>query len=195
MPIPFAVFRRPAQGLDPLPVAMTGIRAGERVLQVGGDDPALAGLLAGKPGLNGHTVVVVATEALAGPVTKAAAEAGALVDIQTAGLDAASLEDQSFDLVVVHGRKGLLASLDAAARTALLRRCHRALRPGGRLVAIESGTPVGLSALLRSRPAAEADYQTAGGPMTALREAGFSAVRVLGDREGYLFTEGIRPAS
>ncbi len=54
--------RRPVAGQDPLPVSMTGARAGERVLQVGGDDPALAGLLAAKPGLNGHAAIVVATE-------------------------------------------------------------------------------------------------------------------------------------
>ncbi len=176
-------------------MAMTGVRSGERVLQVGGDDPALAGLLAAKPGLNGQAAVVVANEAQAGPVRKATAEAGALVDIHVSALETAGIDEGSFDLVVVHGRKGLLSSLDPAGRTAILRACHRALRPGGRLVAIESGTPVGLSALLRSRPAADADYQATGGPAAALQQAGFTAVRVLGDREGYLFTEGIRAAS
>jgi SAM-dependent methyltransferase len=187
--------RRPVAGQDPLPVSMTGVRAGERVLQVGGDDPALAGLLAAKSGLNGHAAIVVATEAQAGLVRKATAEAGALVDIQTSAIEASAIDDGSFDLVVVHGRKGLLSSLTPEARTRVLRVCHRALRPGGRLVAIEAGTPVGLSALLRARPAADADYQAAGGPAASLQQAGFSAVRLLGDREGYLFTEGIRPAS
>lgn len=187
--------RRPATGQDPLPVAMTGVRSGERVLQVGGDDPALVGLLAAKPGLNGHAAVVVASEAQAGPVRKATAEAGALVDIHVSALESAAIDEGSFDLVVVHGRKGLLSSLDPSARTALLRNCYRALRPGGRLVAIESGTPEGLSAMLRSRPAADAAYQAAGGPAASLQQAGFTAVRTLGDREGYSFTEGIRPAS
>ncbi len=200
MPIPFLPFRRPAPGTDPFPVAMTGVRAGERVLQVGGDDPALAGLLAAKPGLNGHAAVVVASEAQAEAVRKATVEAGALVDIQVSPLDGAggfgaAIDGGSFDLVVVHGRKGLLSSLAPEARTGLLRACHRALRPGGRLVVVDAGTPEGLMARLRSRPAAEDEYRTTGGPTAALHQAGFSAARVMGDREGYLFTEGVRPAA
>lgn len=180
---------------------MTGVRAGERVLQVGGDDPALAGLLAAKPGLNGHAAVVVATEAQAADVRKATIEAGALVDIQVSPLDGAgagfgtAIDAGSFDLVVVHGRRGLLSSLGPAARAGLLRHCHGALRPGGRLVVVDAGTPEGLMARLRTRPASEAEYRSTGGPAAALQEAGFSAVRVMGDREGYLFTEGVRPAA
>jgi SAM-dependent methyltransferase len=211
MPIPFLPFRRPASGTDPFPVAMTGVRTGERVLQVGGDDPVLAGLLAAKPGLNGHAALVVASEAHADAVRKATE--GTLVDIHVTPLDGAGpggagqsgagssgtglgggIEAGSFDLVVVHGRKGLVSSMPPEARANLLRACHRALRPGGRVVIVDAGTPQGVMARLRPAPASEATYRESGGPATALTQAGFSAVRAIGDREGYLFTEGVRPA-
>ncbi len=187
--------RRPAEGTDPLPVAMTGARAGERVLQVGLDDRALTARLAAKSGLNGHAAVVVPSEAQADQARKAAAEAGALVDVRVGAVESTAFEGPGFDLVVIHSHKGWLGSMTPAARADAIRGCLAALRPGGRLVAIEAGAPEGLSALLRSRPAGDAEYQDAGGTAAVLQAAGFSAVRVLGEREGYRFTEGIRPTA
>ena len=42
--------------IEPLPVTMSAVRMGERVLQVGLDDPALASTLAGKAGLSGSAI-------------------------------------------------------------------------------------------------------------------------------------------
>ncbi len=65
-------------------------------------------------------------------------------------LDALPFEPDAFDVVVVHGGSGFLTALTPEARTAALREWHRVLRTGGRIVIIESGTPVGLSSFFRS---------------------------------------------
>jgi hypothetical protein len=74
----------------------------------------------------------------------------------------------------------------------MLREARRVLRPGGRLVSIEAGTATGLTSVLRSAPAAQSAYDASGGTPAALKEAGFAAVRDLGDREGLKFAEGLR---
>ena len=48
--------------LERLPVAMTGVRMGERALQLGIEDPSLVGAIAAKVGLSGHAVIVVRDE-------------------------------------------------------------------------------------------------------------------------------------
>ncbi len=54
--------RRSTHARDPLAVAMSGVRLGERVLQVGVDDARLVGLIAAKTGLSGSAACVVADE-------------------------------------------------------------------------------------------------------------------------------------
>ena len=65
--------------------------------------------------------------------------------------------------------------------------------PGGRLVVIEAGPADGggLGGLLGRRRADP--YVEAGGAVPALEAAGFRPVRVLGEREGYRFIEGLKP--
>ena len=55
--------RKPARELEPLPIAMSGVRMGERALQIGLDNPALAGAIAAKVGLSGTAAIVVTTDA------------------------------------------------------------------------------------------------------------------------------------
>lgn len=176
--------------LELLPVAMAGVRMGERALQIGIDDPALAGAIAAKVGLSGHAAIAVRDAEAAAKARAAAAKAGALVDLQVTELHSLPFAADAFDAIVVHSKGGLLASLDAAARVALLRESHRVLRTGGRLVVIEAGARGGVGALLgRPQPGA---YAAAGGAATALTTAGFRAARVLAEREGYTFTEGLK---
>jgi hypothetical protein len=66
------------------------------------------------------------------------------------------------------------------------------LRPGGRVVAIEAGKRSGLGALLRPVPASQVSYDQTGGTVASLEQGGFAPVRILGDREGLKFTEGLR---
>ena len=102
--------------IDPLAVSMSGVKLGERLLQVGVDDAALAGLLASKTGLSGSAAHAVSTDAEAVRVNRGAKKAGVLVEVRVTPLDQLPYEAASFDVVVVHSAAGQLASADAAAR-------------------------------------------------------------------------------
>jgi SAM-dependent methyltransferase len=178
--------------IDPLAVSMAGVKLGERLLQIGIDDAALTGQLAVKTGLSGTAAHVVSNDREAVQVQRGAKKAGVLVEVRVGVLDRLPFDDGAFDLVVLHSAGGQLASTASDARVSVLRDARRVLRPGGRLLAIEPGTATGLRSMLRSVPAAQAAYDGAGGTPAALREAGFTAVRDLGDREGLKFAEGLK---
>ena len=193
-------FLRSTVGLEPLPLVMSGVRAGERLLQVGLEDVALAGVMAAKVGLNGLAGFAVTTSREADSARAVAAKAGVLAEVHL--IDLTSAQDGpaeigvgAFDVVVVHGRNGLIAAIDSEARSRALRRCRQALRPGGRLLAIDAATPRGVGGWLRGGPAPNANYEATGGAEAALAQAGFGSVRVLAERDGYKFTEGLRPTS
>jgi ubiquinone/menaquinone biosynthesis C-methylase UbiE len=177
---------------EPLPIKMSGIRMGERLVQIGVDDPKLLAAMALKIGLSGSTSVVVADEAAATRARSGAAAAGALIDLHVSSLDALPLDNQAFDVAVVHSVGGLLQSLSQQARAdRVLREAHRVLRHGGRVIAIEAGPKSGLAGIIRPyRP--DAAYEAAGGAVAALQAGGFKPVRVLWEREGYRFTEGLK---
>ena len=73
--------RQSTVGREPLAIAMSGVRMGERLLQIGMDAPAVSSLLAAKPGLSGQSSMVVADEATAAQARRAVEQTGALVDI------------------------------------------------------------------------------------------------------------------
>lgn len=176
---------------EPLPVAMSGVRMGERALQIGIDDPAVAGALAARVGLSGHAAMALTDESGAAKARAVAAKVGALVDVQVAPLHALPFDDNAFDVIVVHGLSGLISSLDGSARIAALRECARVLRPGGRIVIVEWGPRAGLGSLVRPQRTDKA-YDDSGGAARALAAAGFRASRVLAEREGYRFSEGMK---
>lgn len=176
---------------DPLAVTMSGVRMGERLLQVGVDDPALAGALVAKVGLSGHAVIAAPDAASADRARAGAAEAGGLADVQVTSLRQLPFNGGDFDAIVIHSRSGLLQSLPQTERAQLLRECRRVLRPGGRIVAIENGERTGLAAVLKGGAKAYPEYEAAGGTTAALDAAGFRPVRLLADRDGYRFTEGL----
>jgi SAM-dependent methyltransferase len=171
---------------------MSGIRMGERLLQIGIDDPKLLAAMALKIGLSGSTSVVVSDEAAATRARSGAAGAGALIDLHVGSLDALPFDNEAFDVAVVHGVGGLLPSLAKQARAdRVLRETNRVLRHGGRVLAIEAGPKRGLAGIIRRyRP--DAAYEASGGTVAALQAAGFKPVRVLWEREGFRFTEGLR---
>ena len=186
------MFLRKSRVGDPLPMTMAGVRMGERVLQIGIDDERLVGAIAAKVGLSGHAAMAVAGEADAARARHSAAEASSLLDVQVAPLDVLPFTADAFDVVVVHSVTGLIASLAEPTRAGLFRECHRVLRHGGRLVTIEAGARTGLAGLLRPGAKTGAAYQTAGGASAVIEGAGFKPVRLLADREGYRFTEGLK---
>jgi ubiquinone/menaquinone biosynthesis C-methylase UbiE len=177
---------------EPLPVTMTGVRMGERVLQIGLADARLTSMLAAKPGLSGHAALVVADDATADRARAVAAEAGLLVDVHVAPMHALPIPDHSFDVVIVHDAAGVLGPLAAPARTQAMADSARVLRGGGRLIALEAGTATGIRALLHRTPPPDPAYEASGGTAAVLQTAGFRAVRVLADRDGYRFIEGLK---
>src|SRR5512139_2209337 len=96
------MFLRKAKRREPVPITMSGVRMGERLLQVGIDDAAVAGAIAAKVGLSGSAAAIVSDAASATQMQAAAFEASVLVDVQTAPLDHMPFADAAFDVVVVH---------------------------------------------------------------------------------------------
>ncbi len=173
--------------LERLPVAMSGVRMGERALQVGIDDRALAGSIAAKVGLSGQAAFAVATENEAARARAAAAAAGVLADVQILSAATLPFDAEAFDAIIAHAGDRSLPSLGDPAAQPLLRECYRVLRSGGRMIVIEGGAR-GIGALLRPRPR----FLDPGAAVAALTTAGFRAVRPLAEREGYRFTEGLK---
>jgi ubiquinone/menaquinone biosynthesis C-methylase UbiE len=97
-----------------------------------------------------------------------------------------------FDVVVVNSVGGLLASLADNTQAGLFRECYRVLRQGGRLITIEAGARTGLSALWRPGGKPDVGNPNAGDVSPMLGAAGFKPVRLLADREGLRFTEGLK---
>jgi SAM-dependent methyltransferase len=185
-------FLRKARETESLPIKMSGLRMGERLLQIGVDDPGLLAAMALKVGLSGSTTVAVSDEAGGARARDGAAAAGALIDLHVTSLESLPFESDAFDVVVVHGVNGLVRSLNSRAGTQpVLREARRVLRHGGRIIVIEAGPKSGLAGIIKPyRP--DASYEAAGGSAAALETAGFRPVRLLWEREGYRFTEGLK---
>jgi ubiquinone/menaquinone biosynthesis C-methylase UbiE len=178
--------RQSTVGREPLAIAMSGVRMGERLLQIGIDTPPVTGLLGAKPGLSGESSIVVSDEATAARARKAVSETGALVNVVVHALDALPFDNGSFDVVIVHNRTGQLAARINDLQA--LGECRRVLRSGGRVVVLDKGSPSGLTAIFQSRT----DQGNPEATIRGLEGAGFRAVRMLGDRDGYRFVEGLK---
>ncbi len=185
------MFLRRASKTDPLPVTMSGVRMGERLLQIGIDDRTLPGAIAAKVGLSGTVVMAVKDEREAVLARQAASDAGVLADVQVGRLPSVDAPDDAFDLAVIHSMRGLLAESGEPERLALIRECRRVLRPGGRILVVESGPREGVAAWLRPHRE-NVSYVAAGGSVAALEAGGFRPVRLLAERDGYRFVEGLR---
>jgi len=184
--------RRSAVDREPLAVTMSGVRLGERALQIGLDDPNVAGILAARPGLSGQSAMAVADETSAEKARRAVADSGAFVEITVTPLEGLPFPDGAFDVAIIHNRADLLTTLGTARSTRVLGECKRVLRVGGRVVVLETGTPSGLGAIFRSRTAPSEESGGGNSTTRGLEAAGFRAVRTLGDRDNYRFVEGMK---
>ena len=169
--------RRRGASMDPLQVSMTGVRMGERFLQIGCNDKSLLAGLAAKVGLSGTAVVAAFNANEAKLAESIARKVGALIDVKDIQDGHGwPIEDSAFDMVVVDDTAEGFVDLDDPVT--VLRNSLRALRPGGR---IEVVTPV-----KNAHP--PIDFQK------LLTEAGFKPVRILAETNGLRFVEGLRTA-
>jgi hypothetical protein len=161
------------RSMDPLQVSMTGVRMGERFLQIGCDDRALIGGLAAKVGLSGVAAAVVFSDEGAALARRAGEKVGALIDVQQTSPSSITVEPGAYDLVVVDDTAGSFARLDDGQRRRCLASAMEAARVGGRIEVIERVAQA-------SRSEAE------------LTQAGFKPVRVLAETDRWRFVEGLK---
>jgi hypothetical protein len=172
------------RNMDPLHVSMTGVKMGERFVMIGCDDRALLAGLASKVGLSGVSSVAVLDDAGAERAGAVGRKIGALIDVRPIEGTTLSFESDSVDMVVVDDTRGTFAALSADQRSGLLREARRLVRAGGRVEVVE-GAGGGLFGGSVTRPAG---YDIA----QDLAAAEFKPVRVLAERDGFRFVEGLR---
>jgi ubiquinone/menaquinone biosynthesis C-methylase UbiE len=178
------------RAMDPLQVAMTGVRMGEKYLQVFCSDMTLTRGLAAKAGLSGEAALAAPDDSHAARARTAAAKEGVLIDVKVGGISDLAWPDAAFDMVVVDDTAGSFANLDAGDREALLAAVRRVLRSGGRIELIER---IG-GGFLGSAPAVPPAYASGGGAEGAFKSAGFKPVRTLAEKDGFRFVEGLKGA-
>jgi ubiquinone/menaquinone biosynthesis C-methylase UbiE len=166
------------RAMDPLQVSMTGVRMGERFLQIGCHDRALLSGLAAKVGLSGAAAVAALDETDAKNAAAVGRKIGALIDVHDVDEGRTwPFEAAQFDMVVVDNTFDTFG--ESEQKATILSNAYRALRPGGRVEVIER---------LKSKVPGY-DIQ---GDLTA---AGFKPVRLLAEHDGFRFIEGLRSHS
>jgi len=175
-----------------LVVGMTGVKMGDRLLQVGCAHGGRLGAVAVKVGLSGRAAVSVPDDASAARAQKGAASAGVLVDVDIAPPTRLPYDDASFDLAVVDDTGGLFGTMRAEDRVASVRELARVVRPGGRVVMIGATPRAGIGAIL-SRTQSGPAFVSSGGAVASLEADGFRSARIIGEREGLAFVEAMKP--
>jgi hypothetical protein len=171
------LMRRKGGSMDPLQVSMTGVRMGERFLLIGCHDRALLSGLAAKVGLSGTAAVAAFDEDQAKRASAIGAKVGALIETQPISGGVLPFDSDGFDMVVVDDTGGGFSAIGDHTRLDLLREAKRVVRPGGRIEIVERVTA--------GAPASD--------PLRDLSSAGFKPVRVLAERDGFRFIEGLKP--
>jgi ubiquinone/menaquinone biosynthesis C-methylase UbiE len=172
-------------------VSMTGVKMGDRLVQIGCPHGGRLAAVAAKVGLSGRAVAIVQDAAAAARAEKGAADAGVLVEIETAPPTGLPFDAAGFDVAVVDDTGGLLASLPGPDRAACVRELLRVLRPGGRVIVVGTAARRGLGSLLKGE--SEPSFAASGAANRALEADGFKSVRTLAEREGLVFVEAIKP--
>ena len=175
-------FFRRSETVD-LPVAMSGVKLGDRLLVIGCRDPSLIARLALKVGLTGRACAVDESPERVAEAARLVEREGALIESAEVRGSIVPYESDAFNLVVLRDT----AAPAGEARSRGAREALRVLRPGGRCLIVEGATRSGF---LRRGSSGHADASTAG--VAALSAAGFAAVRPLAERDGLTFVEGVK---
>lgn len=162
--------------MDPLHVSMTGVRMGERFLQIGCHDRALLSGLAAKVGLSGGSAVAAFNSDQVKRAAAVGAKVGALIETQVIDGPALPFDSDQFDMVVVDDTNGAFGALGESARLGYLRDARRTVRQGGRIEVVEGVKARALG------------YDV----LRELETAGFKPVRELAERDGFRFAEGLK---
>lgn len=163
------------QAMDPLQVSMTGVRMGERFLQIGCADRSLLAGLASKVGLSGNAAVAALDIEQAVLAKSIGAKVGALIDVSDISEGRPwPFEPSAFDLVVVDDTDDTFWAVKPISD--VLRNAFGSLRTGGR---IEVVTPL-------TSAHAQLDY------LKLLSDAGFKPVRILAEPGRLRFVEGLK---
>jgi tRNA A58 N-methylase Trm61 len=166
------------RAMDPLQVSMTGVRMGERVLQIGCHDKSLLAGLAAKVGLSGNIAVAVTTDNQAKLAASIGRKVGALIDVKDIDQGRAwPFDQQAFDMIVVDDTDDGFWGFEPPVE--ILRKSLGSLRPGGR---------VEIVTLMNSQHG-KFDF------VQLMTEAGFKPVRLLAEVKDLRFLEGLRPNS
>ena len=175
------------RAMDPLQVSMTGVRMGERFLQVGCHDRALLSGLAAKVGLSGAAAVASSDPAAAKRAAAVGAKVGALIDVRPIDGRTLPFDSDQFDMIVIDDTNGSFAAIEDAARLNYLHDARRLVRMGGRIEVVEGlGGGMFRGAVTRPR-----GYDM----LRDLTAAGFKPSRLLAEKDGFRFLEGLRPNS
>jgi hypothetical protein len=178
---------RPAASPHQTALAMIGAKTGGTAIVVGASEPALAAEVALVTGLNGRTLVVIPDAADKTALETAAANAGALIDVEIAPATSLPAAADTFDVAVLHDAS------DTALRKEIVREAARVIRSGGRVVLNVGRQTGGLKKLFRGdpgRPAADHDQIIA-----SLASAGLRGARLLGSADGISYYEGTRTSN
>ena len=175
--------------LEPLVVSMCGLKLGHRFLVIGTSDLELVARLAGKVGLTGRACLLGESAAQTAAAAAAVEQQGALVESFTAPFTSLPFEARAFDAVVL---RNVLGAIEPSRRSAAMHEVMRVVRPGGRGIALEDLPKGGIRALVTGRGGGT----PSAGPIAVelLTAAGFRGVRLLAEREGFAFVEGVKAA-
>ena len=171
-----------------LEVGMAGVKLGDRIAQIACAHGGRFGAIAAKVGLSGHAAVVVEDADSLARAQKGAAQAGVFVETHQGPSTHLPLDTASFDLVLLEDSAGFLAGHSEGDRADIAREVARILRPGARVLIVQSLPASGWSTIFsRGTQTPPVD------PRPTLEAHGFKLTRILGEGEGLRFVEGVKP--
>ena len=178
--------RKPAR--DPLAISMCGLKLGNRLLVIGASDPVLMAGLASKVGLTGRACMLDESPQRTAAAAAQVEKEGALIETFTSSLSVLPFDRELFDVVLL---RNVLPALDEHRRAGVVREVERIVRPGGRCIVLDDLPRKGVLGMISGGSPGTSPGAIAA---AAIGPAGFRGVRILAEREGIVFVEGVKPA-